>query len=161
MSYSKLMSIRNKLDLEVSVKLKDLPQEVRVNIHEDLIITDNIDGEIEEAPASYAYYAVIHEKAKLRRTLLEIQFKDWEKETERQIAQEISDSGSKALTGPQMDAQVTKDPNHRRYKETIAKRKYEENVFGIIADAFEKRISLIQTKAANLRKEAEGFKHGN
>lgn len=134
--------------------IKGLPEKVQVKVWEALKITEDIDTEVDRAAAWYGYYAVLSEKANLRLLRMEIAFDLWREENAQHRRNEFASLGKKPPTPSQMSSYLKNLAKYRGYEVQLAEYQYERDVLKVIAKAFEMKKDLVQTKAANRRKES-------
>jgi len=129
-----------------------VPDSVKVALKEDLTISSDLSREVNEGAAHYGYYAVLAEKANSRFESLKFAFDLWRAGKEKAL---IKKQGSFKLV-KDLDRMVMEDPKWKAFKLKLADYQEDAKVLKRIADAFDKKVSLIQTANANRRAEYEG-----
>jgi hypothetical protein len=142
-----------KKDLIVEVE-RLLPEPVVVNIREELSISEDIDTEVDQAASKFGYYAVLSEKAQTKLDKLKFAFDVWKAKEEERIATEREYEGKKSLTLPQMTAYVKSQEKYKSYQLKLIEYEEQKRILKVIANAFEMKKDLVQTKAANRRNES-------
>lgn len=130
-----------------------LPEAVVVSIQKDLRISEDIDTEVDRAPAQYGFYAVLSEKAETRYQKMKFGFDQWKAGVESDQIMLRAREGKKAFTEAQMKAFVSSQPKYKAYQIRLIQYDEQRRIVKIIARAFELKLQMIQTKAANRRKE--------
>lgn len=133
------------IDEEIVVKLRPL-----------LTISEDLDYEVDRAAAIYGYYAVLSEKADTRYQRVKFNSEKWRAEAEFAESKARQTSGLKAHTEAQMKAFIMSQPKYRSYHSHIIECDEQKRILKIIAKALELKKDLVQTKAANRRKETYG-----
>lgn len=131
-----------------------VPDTVFINIKEKLMISEDLDTEVDRSAAEFGYWAVLSEKAETRYQRIKFQFETWKAEIESRETIRRSDESKKKLTEAEMKAFVMSQHKFRLYMDSIIKFDEHRRILKVIAKAFELRKDLVQTKAANRRIEA-------
>lgn len=142
-------------DLLVEIE-KVVPEKVVLSIRDELLITEDIDTEIDQAAYRFGYFAVLSEKAKHRAEKFKMALEFMESEIVKEISEKREEECKKALTVDQMKAMVRSQLKYKNLKYQVHKATEQSDILVQIARAFERKSNLIQTKAANRRKEHEG-----
>jgi len=137
-----------------------LPETVVVSIKKELTISEDIDTEVDTAARIYGFYAVLAEKAESRWQKMRFASEGWIAGVEARTAKERSDEKLKNYTEAQMKAHVKSQPKYRSYQLKLMEFDEHRRILKIIAKAFELKIELVRTKAANRRREGEGSGRG-
>ena len=143
----------SKYDLTYEIKGL-IPDKVVVNLEDELKITEDIDSEVDKAAARFGYYAVLAEKAEARYERLKLSFNFWESDAKVRKDEELAISKEKKLTESQMKAYVSSQSKFKTYQLKMIELREQKDVMRAIVRAFDKKSDLVQTKAANRRKEA-------
>lgn len=144
---------------DLTYEIKGLvPDPVVVALKDELTITEDIDGEVDEASARFGYYAVLAEKAEARYEKLKLGFNLWESDIKVRKDEQSALDKEKKLTEAQMGAHVMSQPKFKAYQLKLIELKEQKNVMKAISKAFDKKSDLIQTKACNRRIEAKANK---
>jgi hypothetical protein len=130
-----------------------LPESVVVSIQKDLRISEDLDTEVDRAASHYGFYAVLSEKAETRYQKMKFAFEQWKAEIESRQIMLRARENKKAFTEAQMRAHVQSQPKYRAYQVRLIQYDEHRRILKIIARAFELKKDLVQTKAANRRKE--------
>ncbi len=139
---------------DIAVEIEGLvPEAVFVKVKNDLIITEDIDTEVDHASANYGYYAVLSEKAETRYQKLKYSFERWKAEHGMAIDAERVREGAKKLTEKQKEETLISHEKFKAYQLKLIKLDDDRRTLKILARAFEKKADLIQTKSSNRRKE--------
>lgn len=134
---------------DLSVEIDGLlPDKVKFALKEELEISSDLEREIKRLPSQYGYYAVLSEKAESRLRRAKLAYDMWRNEYEDELCQETKFSRVKDLTRI-----VMKHPKYKAWQLKLDE--YHENygVLKAIAKAFEHKKDLVQTTAADRRKE--------
>ncbi len=135
-------------------EVKDLlPKPVQISLKEELMISEDIDSEVDRAAHIYGYYAVLAEKAESRLQKLRYAYDIWRAEIEKNKTQEMRDDGEKPYTVGQMDAFVKAHPKYHSYQAKMTELEEHRRILKVIAKAFELKSEMVRTKAANRRTE--------
>lgn len=142
---------------DVSVEIEGLVSDkVFVKVKNDLLITEDIDTEVDHASANFGYYAVLSEKAETRYQKLKYAFERWKAEFGMSIDAERVRDGAKKLTEKQKEECLITHEKFKAYQLKMIKLDDDRRTLKILAKAFEKKADLIQTKSSNRRKEIRG-----
>jgi hypothetical protein len=131
-----------------------LPETVSVSIEKELKISEDIDYEVDTAARKFGYYAVIAEKAETRYNKMKFAFEKWQAEIEARENQQSRSDGTKPMTEAQMKSFVRSNEKYRAFQLRLIEFDEHRRIFKVIAKAFELRIELVRTKAANRRRES-------
>ena len=132
---------------------KLLPESVKFSLKEELSISENIDNEVDKAAHLFGFYAVLAEKAESRYQRLDFAFGKWVSQTKTNETKRRELSNIKKLTKDQLEDFVKSQPMCQAYKLNLIKCDNDRRILRSIAKAVELRCSLVQTKAANRRRE--------
>jgi len=143
----------SKYDLVYEIKGL-VPRTVVIALEEELSITEDIDSEVDKAAARFGYYAVLAEKAGARFEKLKLSFNFWEADSKCRKDERLAFDTEKKLTEGQMKSYIMSQPKYKTYQLKMIELREQSNIMKVIARAFEKKSDLVQTKAANRRKEA-------
>ena len=130
-----------------------LPEKVVINVRKDLMISEDLDTEVDQAASQYGYYAVISEKAETRYQKMKFAFEHWKAEVESRQIMIRAKEAKKSFTEAQMKAHVMCQPKYRAFQIRLIQYDEQRRIFKIIARAFELKKDLVQTKSSNRRKE--------
>lgn len=141
-------------DLEFEIKGL-LPEDIYFSVKDELKITDDLDREVDEASARYAFYALLAEKAETMYQKLKFRSEGWRAEVESTESSRRFSENLKSATEAQMKAFVCPQPKYRQYQVKLIEYDDKRRVQKILARAFEMKKDLIQTKCSNRRTEAK------
>jgi len=130
-----------------------LPEKIVLSIEEQLKITEDIDGEVDNAAKSYGYFAILSERAETRYQKMKFAFDQWQAEVETRAMAERKANGDKPYTEAQMKANIRSQPRYSAFQTKLIELDEHRRVLKIIVKAFEIKSNLIQTKASNRRNE--------
>jgi len=133
-----------------------LPETVSLSIKKELHVSEDIDHEVDIAASTYGFYAVLAEKAETRHQKMRFAAEGWTASVEARTAKERSDEKLKNYTESQMKAHVRSQSKYRAYHLKLIEFDHDRRILKIIAKAFELKLELVRTKAANRRREGEG-----
>lgn len=133
-----------------------IDEDMIVKIRPLLMISEDIDYEVDRAAAIYGYYAVLAEKADTRYQRVKFNSEKWRAEAEYNEAKSKQISGIKAHTEAQMKAFIMSQPKYRSYQSHLIEVDEQKRILKIIARALELKKDLVQTKSSNRRKETYG-----
>lgn len=133
-----------------------LPETVVIRVRKQLQISEDLDTEVDRAAKTYGFYAVLAEKAETRYQKIKFACETWIAETEATAHSERYREKLKAYTEAQMKAHVRSQAKYRAFQIKLIRFDEHRRVLKIIAKAFELKKDLIQTKAANRRREDRG-----
>jgi hypothetical protein len=137
-----------------------VPDTVFINIREKLMISEDMDTEVDRSASEYGYWAVLSEKADTRYQRIKFQFETWKAEIESRETLRRSDEGKKKLTEAEMKSFVMSQVKYRAYMDTIIKFDEHKRILKVIAKAFELRKDMVQTKSSNRRIESSRVSGG-
>jgi hypothetical protein len=132
-----------------------LEEKIVVKLRPLLMISEDLDFEVDRAASMYGYYAVLSEKADTRYQRLKYSYEKWRAEHESREQRLRATEGKKAFTEAQMRAEVQSQPKFRTYQVKIIHLEEQKRVLKIIAKALEFKKDLVQTKCANRRGESK------
>ena len=133
-----------------------LPEKVTLSIRDELLISEDLDTEVDQAAYRFGYYAVLAEKAAGRASRLKMVLEFWEADETKKVIEERERDHKKPYTESQMKAYIHSNQFYKIRRYEIEQAAEQANILDQIARAFDKRTSMVQTKAANRRKEIEG-----
>lgn len=140
-------------DLVVEVE-KLLPEPVVLSIRDELSISEDIDTEVDRASSNFGYYAVLSEMAQTKFDKLKFAFETWKAKEEERIATEREYEGKKPYTVAQMQSFVRSQEKYKSFQLKLIEYEEQKRILKVIANAFEMKKDLVQTKAANRRNES-------
>jgi hypothetical protein len=148
---------------EIVVEIDGLmPEPIVVDLKKALKISEDIDFEVDHAAYFFGHYAVLAEKADIRYERLKFSFEEWQSNFEARLYRERDeeiksnandDKKIKQYTEAQLKAIVRAEPKYSAYRSRLLKLDHDRKILRAIKDALSDKVSLIQTKAANRRKE--------
>lgn len=130
-----------------------LPKEIFVKVKDKLMISEDIDTEVDKAAANFGYYGVLAEKADTRHKKLKFAMETWRSEVESRIDLERFKGGEKKFTEKQMQAYIATQDKYKAYQLKMISLDDATRQLKILAKAFEKKAEMVQTKASNRRSE--------
>lgn len=130
-----------------------LPDTIEFSLKEELSISEDIDSEIDRAAHKFGWYAVLAEKADTRYQKLDFAFNKWKSITKTNELKRRELEKNKKLTKEQMDDFIQSRPLFAAYQLKLIKYGDNKRILRSIAKAMDIRCSMVQTKAANRRKE--------
>lgn len=130
-----------------------LPDRVKFSLREELNISEDIDSEVDKASATFGFYAVMSEKASARLSKLNFAFEKWKNKTQRDTIIQRDNDGLRKLTIKQMEEFLKSIPMYQSYQLRVVEYEEQRNILRSITKAFEFKCNLVQTKAANRRRE--------
>ncbi len=144
-------------DRNLIVEIENVvPEKVVLSIKDELLITEDIDTEIDQAAYRFGYFAVLAEKAKHRAEKFKMALEFMESELIKEISESREAECKKALTVDQMKATVRSQTKYKNLRYQVHIAAEQSDILFQVAKAFERKSNLIQTKAANRRREHEG-----
>ena len=123
---------------------------VSIALKEELTISDDLEREAKQTPASFGYYAVLAAKAEAKFTRVEDAFEQWQAETETAI---LEDRGKPFKTVAELKRVLRALPKYASYKSKLNELSEQAAILKAVSKAFEHKKDLVQTIAANRRKE--------
>ena len=138
-----------------------LPEPIVISIKDQLRITEDLDYEVDTAARTYGYYAVLGERAETRYQKTKFAFEYWKAQIESREDQERAADGRKKMTEAERTAYVRSQTKYRGFQLKLIQFDEDRRVMKIIAKAFELKKDLVQTKAANRRREHYGKVKGS
>jgi hypothetical protein len=130
-----------------------LPEPVKLSLKDELMITEDIDSEVDKASHNYGFYAVLGEKAESRYQKLKYAYEVWHSTVEKDVAAGRAEKSEKAFTGPQMAAFVKSRPKYHAYQKKLTELDEHRRILKIVAKAFEMKGEMVRTKSSNRRVE--------
>jgi len=135
---------------ELVVEIPGLvPDTVSVALKKDLTISEDLEHEVNRTASQFGYYAVLAEKAEARYNSIKLAFEVWRAGAEKEI---IAAKGP-FKTVKELDRIVIQRPKWRKYKALMNEYESYRGILKQIAKAFEAKKDLVQTRAADRRKE--------
>lgn len=125
-----------------------LPEEIKISLKNELMISQDLERDVRRTAAQYGYYAVLAEKAESRYRRGKLAFDMWRSEYEDELSQETKFARVKDLT-----RQVMKHPKYKAWMMKLDKYQEDAGLMKAITKAFEHKKDLVQTSAADRRKE--------
>lgn len=127
---------------------------VVVALKGDLTISADLKREVTVTAAHYGYYAVLAEKAQARTKRTKLAFEIWSSGAEEEIvARRIREGGKAFKTVKEITRELMKIPKYKAYRLKIEEYEEQAGILKAIAKAFEHKKDLVQTMAADRRKE--------
>lgn len=133
-----------------------IPDDVFISLKKELMISEDIDTEVDKAAYKYGHYAVLAEKAETRHTKLKFAYDIWRADVEASEAKSKAYAKEKAFTEAQMKAFVMSQDKYRAFQVRLIQYDQDRRVLKVIAKAFELKKDLVQTKSSNRRIEMKG-----
>ena len=134
-------------DLQIAIEGL-LPEEIRIKLKDELTVSEDLEREVRRTAAQYGYYAVLAEKAESRHRRGKLGFDMWRSDYEDELSRETKFARVKDLT-----RQVMKHPKYKAWVLRLDKYEEDARIIRAIAKAFEHKKDLVQTSAADRRKE--------
>ena len=123
--------------------------EVELNLFEDLTITDAMDDEVDKAARNLQFIHSLHAEACKDLENMKIEFQVWEAEQdEREREEAIKPTENKILMA------IRRNPKWAKKRMALTKQEALVAKLKGACAAFDRKCSLIQTKASNIRREA-------
>ena len=129
-----------------------LPDPVKISLKDELLITEDIDSEVDKAAHKYGFYAVMAEKAESRYQKLKYAYEVWHAKVEKDRLLTAKEEKEK-LTGQQMQSFVKSRPKYHAYQSKLTELDEHRRILKSVAKAFEMKSEMIRTKASNRRAE--------
>ena len=133
-----------------------LPAPIVISIKDQLRITEDLDYEVDTAARTFGYYGLLSERAETRYQKMKFAFEHWKAGVESNEDQERISEGRKKMTEAERTAHVRVQTKYKAYQLKMIQFDEDRRVLKIIARAFELKKDLVQTKAANRRREHYG-----
>lgn len=133
-----------------------LPEPVAISIKTQLLITEDMDHEVDTAARTFGYYAVLAERAETRYQKMKFAYDEWKATVETRAARERASEGAKKFTEAEMKAHVQSQTKYRAYQLKLIQFDEDRRVLKVISKAFELKKDLVQTKCSNRREEHKG-----
>lgn len=130
-----------------------MAEPVKLSLKEELVITEDIDSEVDNAAANYGFYAVLAEKAESRYQKLKYSYEVWRAGHEREKSEALKVAAEKAFTVNQMDAYVMSNPKYNAYQAKLIQLDEHRRILKVVSRAFDVKSELVRTKASNRRAE--------
>jgi len=130
-----------------------LPDPVVISLEKQLRVSEDLDEEVDQAAHIFGYYAVLAEKAETRYSKMKFAYECWSAEIESRVITERQSLGVKPFTADQMKAYVRSQAKYRAYQLKLIEFSEHSRILKVISKAFEIKVELVRTKAANRRKE--------
>jgi hypothetical protein len=130
-----------------------VPTPVTIVLRKDLMISADIDTEIDVAAINFGYYAILAEKADTRYQKVKFAYEAWVASTEAAALRTRQAEAKKPYTEAQMKAYVRSQSKYRGYQMKLIELDEQRRILKVISKAFEMKKDLVQTKAANRRGE--------
>lgn len=144
---------------DLSFEIKGLlSEDVYFSVKDELLITENLDKEVDQAAAKFGFYALLSEKAETKYQKLKFRFESWKAAIESEEISRRFVEKVKPATESQMKAFVSSHKEYKLYKERLLQLEEQCRVQKILARAFEIKKDLIQTKCSNRRSELKAPK---
>lgn len=128
-------------------------ESVTIALRKDLMISHDIDSEIDTAAINFGYYAILAEKADTRYQKVKFAYEAWVAGTEASALRLRQAEAKKPYTEAQMKAYVRSQSKYRGYQMKLIELDEQKRILKVISKAFEMKKDLVQTKAANRRGE--------
>jgi hypothetical protein len=125
-----------------------LPEEVKISLKSELMVSEDLERDVRRTAAQYGYYAVLAEKAESRHRRGKLAFDMWRSEYEDELSQNTKFARVKDLT-----RQVMKHPKYKAWMLKLDKYQEDAGLMRAITKAFEHKKDLVQTSAADRRRE--------
>ena len=130
-----------------------VPEPVQLALRKDLKVSNDIDTEIDVAAINFGYYAILSEKADTRYQKTKFAYDAWVAGTEAAALRTRQAEAKKPYTEAQMKAYVRSQSKYRGYQMKLIELDEQRRILKVISKAFEMKMQLVQTKAANRRGE--------
>ncbi len=134
-------------DLEIAIEGL-LPQEIRIKLKAELTVSEDLEREVRRTAAQFGYYAVLAEKAESRHRRGKLGYDMWRSGYEDELSRDTSFKRVKDLT-----RLVMQSPKYKAWMLKLDQYEEEARIIKAIAKAFEIKKDLVQTSAADRRKE--------
>jgi len=131
-------------------------EEVELNTKKDILISNNLDKEVDIAAANIAYYGALKAMAKKRLATMKTKYKIWTARHKRSIAEGRERGKLKALTGAMMEAEIRAHPQYLRYKKELIKREEQFDVLESTYESFRDKKAMVRQKVELELEERRG-----
>lgn len=135
-----------------------VPEGYRVSLKKELMISEDIDAEVDKAAYLYGYHAVLGEKAETKYQKCKFAYEAWRANVEAEQSKSRAYEKLKAFTEAQMNAFVMSQDRYRAYRARLLELDEQRRIVKQIAKSFELKKDLVQTKSSNRRIEMKGAK---
>ena len=123
---------------------------VSVALKADLTISDDLEREAKRTPAQFGYYAVLAVKAEAKLNRVDDAFDQWQAETEKRL---IGEHGKPFKTVGDLKRELKLLPKYYSFRQKLEELREHAAILKAVSKAFEHKKDLVQTIAANRRKE--------
>lgn len=135
-------------DLQIAIEGL-LPEEIKVSLRSELMVSEDLERDVRRTAAQYGYYAVLAEKAESRCRRAKLAFDMWRSEYE----DELCSQGTKFARVKDLTRLVMKHPRYKAWMLKLDKYQEDAGLMRAITKAFEHKKDLVQTSAADRRRE--------
>lgn len=142
---------------ELVYEIEGLADEtVTIAIKKELMISEDIDGEVDKAAYRFGYYAVLAEKAETRYQKLRFSYDTWKAGVEAEEHKVRMYEKKKTLTESQMKSFVMSQSKYKSFQARLIQYDQDRRLIKVVARAMEHKKDLVQTKSSNRRNEMKG-----
>jgi len=139
---------------DITYEIKGLvPEKVAVSIAAELVISEDVDFEVDNAAKNFGYFAILSERSETRYQKLKYAFDAWQAEIETRANLERKAESLKSFTEHQMKSHVRSQPKYSAFQTKLIDLDEQRRILKVLLKAFEIKAGLIQTKASNRRSE--------
>ncbi len=130
-----------------------LPESVKISLKDELVISEDIDSEVDKAAHHYGFYAVLAEKAESRHQKLKYSYDIWSAQAEKDKAHSLKELKEKPLTVNAMQSFIRSHPKYHSYHSKLTELDEQRRVLKAVSRAFEMKSEMVRTKSSNRRVE--------
>ena len=140
--------------LQVTVKL-DTGRKYQGDMREELEIDPSqINQELQEQPAKFAWWATIHSLSQARVDDLKRRMDLREAELSKEFREAAIEDGTK-LTEKSIEHAITRDLEYQEMAQALVNAKRDAGIFQVARDAFKQRADAMVTLSTNLRHQLD------
>lgn len=148
------MSNPSRDELKLTVKL-DKTHKFDLNVDLDVNKTE-INEELSGQPASFAWYATLHELAKSKVQTLKYQLELLESQLDQDFRKNWDAKvGNIKMTEASLQAVIKATPDYQELMETYLEAQKNQGILGVAKQAFEQRKDMLISISANMRGESD------
>jgi len=122
--------------------------EIELQLSDSLVITDDLDKEVDEAPREMAFIGALLSEASKEYDEMKLELQIWEAEKDQGIREETF-----KITEARVIREIQRDKSWRKKKKQLIGQNALVDKLKYAYEAYKKKADLIQTKAADRRRE--------
>jgi hypothetical protein len=130
-----------------------LPEDILSKLKGKLVISEDIDTEVDRAAYEYGYYAILAEKAEAKYQKLKHGFECWLSDVEHAANRQRDMEDKRMFSEAQMKAHVRTQPKYRAFMNKLLEVDEDRKLAKVLARAMELKKDMVQSKSANRRSE--------